>query len=104
MENNLHIEGMPGAFFGLGFGLFALSSILMIVLAVISIVLKGYALWTAVKRDEKGWFVALLIINTLGILELVYLFGIAGKTMDDFKSLFKKNDSTNVPPSAPLQS
>ena len=103
MENNLHMEGMSGAFFGLGFGLFALGSILMIVLAIISIVLKGYALWTAVKRDEKGWFVALLLINTLGILEIIYLYGIAGKTIDDFKSLFKKKD-TSVPPSAPLQS
>jgi hypothetical protein len=102
MENNIHMEGMSGAFFGLGFGLFALGSILMIVLAIISIFFKGYALWTAVKRDEKGWFVALLIINTLGILELVYLYGVAGKTIDDFKSLFKKND-TSVPPSAPLQ-
>jgi methionyl-tRNA synthetase len=102
MENNIHMEGMSGAFFGLGFGLFALSSILMIILMILSILLKAYALWTAVKRDEKGWFVALLIINTLGILELVYLYGVAGKTIDDFKSLFKKND-TSVPPSAPLQ-
>lgn len=97
------MEGMSGAFFGLGFGLFALGSILMIVLAIISIFLKGYALWTAVKRDEKGWFIALLIVNTLGILELVYLYGIAGKTIDDFKALFKKKDDTSVPPSAPQQ-
>lgn len=97
------MEGMSGAFFGLGFGLFALSSILMIILMILSILLKAYALWTAVKRDEKGWFVALLIINTLGILELVYLYGVAGKTIDDFKALFKKNDNTSVPPSAPQQ-
>ena len=35
---------------------------------------KGLALWHAAKRDEKKWFVALLILNTLGILEIIYLF------------------------------
>lgn len=35
---------------------------------------KGLALWHASKRDEKGWYVVLLVVNTLGILELVYLF------------------------------
>jgi NADH:ubiquinone oxidoreductase subunit 6 (subunit J) len=40
---------------------------------LIVIVLKGYALWHAAKRNEKWWFVALLILNTAGILELVYI-------------------------------
>lgn len=44
---------------------------------VISIALKGYALWTAVKRNEKWWFIALLVINTMGIFELLYLLFIA---------------------------
>ena len=35
---------------------------------------KGVALWRAAKRGEKKWFVALLIINTLGVLEIVYIF------------------------------
>jgi len=35
---------------------------------------KGYALWKAAKRDDKYWFVALLVINTLGILEILYIF------------------------------
>lgn len=38
-----------------------------------TIVLKGFALWYAARGNQKGWFIALLIINTLGILEIVYL-------------------------------
>lgn len=45
--------------------------------------IKGYALWHAAKRGEKWWFIALLIINTAGILELIYLIFFA-------KVLFKK--------------
>ena len=55
-------------------------SVLGFILAVwfvISLVLKGYALWTAAKRNEKWWFIALLVINTMGILELIYLLFIA---------------------------
>jgi hypothetical protein len=38
---------------------------------------KGAALWHAARKDNRPWFFALLIINTLGILEIIYLFGIA---------------------------
>jgi len=36
---------------------------------------KGVALWKASRNDQKGWFVALLIIQTLGVLEMIYLIG-----------------------------
>lgn len=99
------MEGI-GTFFGIGFGLFALGSLLFIIIAIFSLVLKGCALWTAVKRDEKGWFVALLLINTMGILEVFYLYAIAGKTFDDLKSIFNKKETTSPsePPSTPPQS
>lgn len=35
---------------------------------------KGIALWRAVKNGHKKWFIAMLILNTLAILEIVYLF------------------------------
>ena len=38
-----------------------------------TVILKGFALWYAARASQKWWFIALLIINTLGILELVYL-------------------------------
>ena len=60
-----------------GFGVLGVTLFLALIVAVI--VLKGYALWHAAKRDEKGWFVALLIVNTFGILELIYLHFVVKK-------------------------
>jgi len=38
-----------------------------------SITWKGLALWHAAKREDKPWFIILLIVNTMGILEIIYL-------------------------------
>lgn len=35
---------------------------------------KGVALWKAAKNAHKKWFIALLILNTLAILEIIYIF------------------------------
>lgn len=42
---------------------------------------KGIALWRAVKNDHKWWFIALLVINTLGILEILYIFVFSKKIL-----------------------
>jgi hypothetical protein len=43
------------------------------VLAIWEIVWKGMALWRAGRNRQLGWFVAMLILNTVGILEIVYI-------------------------------
>jgi len=35
---------------------------------------KGKALWKAARAGDKRWFIAILVINTLGILEILYLY------------------------------
>jgi len=35
---------------------------------------KGVALWKSARNSQSGWFVALLILNTLAILEIIYIF------------------------------
>lgn len=35
---------------------------------------KGVALWKAVKNSQKIWFIALLVFNTLAVLEILYIF------------------------------
>ncbi len=35
---------------------------------------KGLALWKAAQKNDRWWFVALLVINLLGILEILYYF------------------------------
>jgi hypothetical protein len=58
---------------GMGSGFAIFFGLIAIVLLVAFIALKGYALWSAAKRDEKWWFIAILILNTLGILEIIYI-------------------------------
>ncbi len=54
---------------------------IIITLAILwSIPWKGIALWKAARRRQLGWFIALLIINTVAILEIVYIFFIAPQT------------------------
>lgn len=42
-----------------------------------ALVWKGLALWHAARRGQYWWFLALLVINTFGILEIIYLFVVA---------------------------
>lgn len=44
-----------------------------------SIVIKGLALWRAARYDQRNWFIAILVLQTLGILEITYLFKFAKK-------------------------
>lgn len=38
---------------------------------------KGYALWVSARRSHKWWFVAIFILNTFALLEIIYLFTVA---------------------------
>lgn len=38
---------------------------------------KAVALWKAARLSHKWWFVAMLFLNTLAILEIIYIFWIA---------------------------
>lgn len=40
---------------------------------VVELVLKGYALWHAARYSQKAWYIVLLVVNSLGILPLIYL-------------------------------
>lgn len=35
---------------------------------------KALALWKSAKENHKIWFIIFMIVNTLAILEIVYLF------------------------------
>ena len=45
-----------------------------------SLVWKGMALWHAAREGHKGWFVVLLVVNTVGILEILYLYVFSKKS------------------------
>ncbi len=60
----------------MGFGV----GIIFALLVIWSVVWKGLALWKAAHEESKGWFVALLVINTFGILEILYLYVFSKKS------------------------
>lgn len=40
---------------------------------------KGISLWKSARNGHKFWFIALLIVQTLGILDIIYIFFINRK-------------------------
>ncbi len=57
----------------------------LVALAVWTLPWKGYALWKSARRGEKWWFVALLLVNSLAILEIVYIFFFSKKEISQEK-------------------
>ncbi|TSC75663.1 MAG: hypothetical protein G01um101433_852 [Parcubacteria group bacterium Gr01-1014_33] len=51
----------------------------LMAIALWSLYWKAKALWRSARNGQKGWFVALLLINTLGILEILYLYVLGNK-------------------------
>ncbi len=49
-------------------------TVLAIVLMIWTMVWKGIALWRAGRNNQLGWFIVLFLINTIGILEILYIF------------------------------
>jgi len=70
-----------------GFGpLVGILLVFVILLAVWSIVWKGFALWKAARQGDKAWFIVMLVVNTVGILEILYIY------------VFSKDKSVPLPP------
>ncbi len=38
---------------------------------------KAWALWLAARRGDIWWFLALLLLNTLAVLDIIYIFVVA---------------------------
>lgn len=48
--------------------------VVFIILLIWTVIWKGSALWKSARKSHKAWFIVLLIVNTLGILEILYVF------------------------------
>ncbi len=46
---------------------------ILIVLATWSIIWTGIGLWYAARNQQKVWFIAMLIINSVGIFPIIYI-------------------------------
>lgn len=66
--------GVQGTQFGatatLGAGLVAL----IVLISIWSLIWKGLALWKSSRKNSMVWFIVLLLVNTIGILEILYIF------------------------------
>lgn len=62
---------MYNMMFGSGYGFNALAWLTPFI--IIDLVLKGIALWKAGRNNQLYWFIALLLVNSMGILPLIYL-------------------------------
>lgn len=66
--NNAGVQGMMG-WWGSGTG-----GSLFIVLLTWALYWKGMALWKAARAGSRNWFIALLLIQTVGILDILYIY------------------------------
>ena len=51
-----------------------LFNVIFVILMLWALVWKGIALWKAARNADKVWFIVLLIVNTIGILEIIYIY------------------------------
>ena len=57
----------------------------ILALVVWSLVWKGLALWTSARKGDKVWFLVLLVLNLVGIPEILYIY------------FFSKTNKDNLP-------
>ena len=70
--------------------IFTQQDVWLIIIAIVWVLpWKGYALWTASRLKHKRWFIALLILNTFAILDIIYIFYVAKKNPKDILRLFR---------------
>lgn len=67
-----------------------LINVLVALVMVWTILWKCYSVWVASKNNDKKWFIALVIFNTAGILDIIYIFGVAKKKWPEVKSAFSR--------------
>ena len=67
-----------------------INPVLLVIILIWVGVWKGLALWKSARLNQPVWFVALLVVNTLGILEILYLFLFSAMGRQKNKKLRKK--------------
>lgn len=43
------------------------------IVAIWEVIWKGFGLWHSARNKQKAWFILILILNTAGILPIIYL-------------------------------
>jgi len=61
--------------------------IILLLVIVWSLIWKGLALWASARKGDKTWFVVFMVLNLLGIPEILYIYF--------FSKMDKKDSSQN---------
>lgn len=64
---------------------------LLIVIAIWSMAWKIAAMWKAARKKSLAWFILLGVVNTVGILEILYLFVFSEMKLEEPKKKSKKS-------------
>ncbi len=56
-----------------------INPVILIVIFLWSLPWKGLALWKASRLNHRNWFIVLLLVNTLAIVDIYYIYKIANK-------------------------
>ncbi len=70
---------------------FGISLWLFIIVIVWSLIWKLLALWKAARKGHVVWFILLALINTIGILEILYFYIFSELDLKKRKKDSKKN-------------
>lgn len=73
------------------FSSFGINPILLIVIMIWSLAWKLGALWKSARKGSIIWFIALGLINTVGILEILYIFVFSEMSFSKTKVVKKKS-------------
>lgn len=46
----------------------------LIAVAIWSLIWMGVAMWKSARKNQMVWFVIFLLVHTVGILEILYIF------------------------------
>lgn len=55
-------------------GQFGISLALLTIIFIWSYIWKLLALWKSARNNSRIWFIILALVNTVGILEILYIF------------------------------
>ncbi|MFA5174391.1 MAG: DUF5652 family protein [Candidatus Pacearchaeota archaeon] len=64
--------------------------VLFIIVSIWTLIWKGLALWKSANKNNKIWFVIFLIVNTVGILEILYIYVFSKMNLGKTKSVSRK--------------
>ena len=64
-----------GSFVNFPTGMFSGAAVgLLVLLGVWDLAWKAWGMWHAARNNQVWWFIAILLLNTIGILPILYIY------------------------------